>query len=241
MTPAVSISGLRFSYGGPAVLIDVELEIRAGEFIGVVGPNGGGKSTLLKILLGLLEPGKGRVEVFGKPPLAGREHIGYCPQFVSFSRSFPITAAELVMLGRLGKRPAFGGFSKLDRARAAEALEATDTRSLAQRRLLTLSGGELQRVLIARALVSQPDLLILDESTSNVDHVAGIDIFELLRKLNERVTIIVVSHDIGFISSYVSRVACLNRTLEIHPTADIDSDVLNRLYGAGVSMIDHHH
>jgi len=223
------------------VLKDVDLEIETGEFIGVVGPNGGGKSTLLKLVMGLFEPIRGEVLVFGKVPALGREHIGYCSQFISFSRTFPITAEEVVMLGRLGGSGRFGGFNETDHATARKAMQLTDTEELAPRQLKTLSGGELQRVLIARALVSEPEILILDESTANVDHLAGVEIFKLLKKLNERMTVIVVSHDIGFISSYVNRVACLNRTLEIHPTAEINKEVLDRMYGAGISLIDHDH
>jgi zinc transport system ATP-binding protein len=241
LSPAIRLRDVSFSYGGPPVLEHVDLEIAADEFTALVGPNGGGKSTLLRIVLGLLNPSAGTVEVFGRPPLEARHLIGYCPQFVSFSRSFPITAGEVVMLGRLGPAAAPGRFGARDLEAARAAMRSTDTEGLQERRLGTLSGGELQRVLIARALASRPRLLVLDESTANVDHRAGAEIFELLARLSEHMTILVVSHDIGFVSSYVGRVACLNRQLEIHPTAEIDSEVLNRMYGAGMSMIDHRH
>ncbi|MGE0387638.1 MAG: metal ABC transporter ATP-binding protein [Gammaproteobacteria bacterium] len=239
MTAAVQLDGVTFDYGGPPVLVDVTLEIRAGEFFGLIGPNGGGKSTLLKIILGLLEPSSGSVRVCGLPPREGRVRIGYCPQYISFPRGFPITVEEVVMLGRLGisRRP--GGFGAGDRREAARALQATDTVRLAARTVGELSGGELQRVLIARALAAAPEILVLDESTANVDHHAGIEIFDLLKRLSERLTIIVVSHDIGFISPYVTRVGCLNRSLECHPIDALDSHVLDRLYESHAVPINH--
>ena len=241
MEPVIRISDVNFSFGGPAVLKDINIELQHGEFIGLVGPNGGGKSTLLQLILGQLKPTKGSIEVLGRSPLQGREGIGYCPQFISFSRQFPITAGELVMLGCLNSSLSVGGFAAGDREQARTAMRATDTEPLWKRGINQLSGGELQRVLIARALATNPKILILDESTANVDQHAGLEIFELLRSLNEDMTIIVVSHDIGFISSYVTRVACLNHSVEVHPVTEIDDEVLQRMYTGAIGMIDHAH
>lgn len=241
MSSAISVRGLSFSYGGPLVLQDIDLDVKPGEFIGLVGPNGSGKSTLLELILGLLSPTRGSIEVCGTSPLQGRSCIGYCSQFASFSRDFPITVEEMVMLGSLDAGSPLGGFRAAERAAADTAMTATDVAELGRRRLSSLSGGELQRVMIARALAGRPAVLILDESTANVDHHAGEEIFHLLRSLQENMTIIVVSHDIGFISSYVDRVACLNRVLEVHSVSEIDQDVLERLYGDHVAVIDHAH
>jgi zinc transport system ATP-binding protein len=241
MTAAIEIRGVSFSYSGPPVLSAVDCTIERGEFFGLIGPNGGGKSTLLKIVMGLLEPDAGTVTIAGKPAAAGRARIGYCPQHIAFPRRFPITALEVVMLGRIGIGASIGGFSGADRAAALAALAHTETQALGSRAIGELSGGELQRILIARALVADPEILILDESTANVDHHAGIEIFDLLQRLSPRLTIIVVSHDIGFISSYVGRVGCLNRTLECHPVAELDAAVLARLYEAHTKLIDHAH
>ncbi len=241
MTPVIRIKDVSFSFGGPAVLRDINVDLLHGEFIGLVGPNGGGKSTLLKLILGLLEPTTGHIEVLGHSPSVGRAGIGYCPQFVSFSRQFPISAGELVMLGCLNSGLSLGGFGAKERTSARTAMQATDTEALWARPVGELSGGELQRVLIARALATEPKILILDESTANVDHHAGLEIFELLRSLNENMTIIVVSHDIGFISSYVTRVACLNHSVEVHPVTEINDEVLQRMYTGAIGMIDHAH
>ncbi|MEJ2644510.1 MAG: ABC transporter ATP-binding protein [Gammaproteobacteria bacterium] len=239
--PVVRLADVSFSYGGPLALEHVSLEIAEREFLGLVGPNGGGKSTLLKIVLGLLEPDAGRVTVFGRPPAQARGQIGYVPQYTAFARDFPMSVEEVVLLGRLGRTRLWGGYRRQDRALARRAMEETNIADLARRRLNTLSGGQFQRMLIARALTSEPRLLILDEPTANIDLRAEQNIFDLFRRLNERMTVLVVSHDIGFITQYVSRVACLNRTLVCHPTAALSGDIIKDLYGTPVRMIEHTH
>jgi len=237
----ISIDNVSFSFDGPLVLDHVSLTVIKGEFLGIVGPNGGGKSTLLKLILGLLEPDSGRVTVTGKSPKRGRSAIGYVPQYAAFERSFPITVEDAVLLGLVGKSQRVFGYSGEDYQRASDAFRETEIEDLKDRLLSTLSGGQLQRVLIARALVSKPEILILDEPTSNIDSRVEEDIFDLLKKLNERSTILVVSHDIGFISEYVTRVACLNRTLVCHETAAISGKTIEELYGSSVHMIQHSH
>lgn len=238
---AVEISDLSFRYGSLSVLESVELEIGQREFIGVVGPNAGGKSTLLKILLGLLQPGSGRVRVLGTTPAKARKRLGYVPQHPTFPRDFPITVSRTVLMGRLGVTRLFGGYAADDHKIAERAMAETEIRPLAHRRLATLSGGQLQRVMLARALVAEPEMLLLDEPTSNIDTRLESEIFDLLRELNKRMAIVVVSHDIAFISGYVQRVACLNRTLVCHDTAAIDGRTLQELYGSDVHMVAHHH
>lgn len=237
----IKVDNVSFSFDGPVVLDHVSLDIMKGEFLGVVGPNAGGKSTLLKLILGLLEPDSGRITVLGKSPKRGRSAIGYVPQYASFERSFPITVEDAVLLGLMGKSRLIFGYSSADYQRARDSLRETEIEDLKDRLLHTLSGGQLQRVLIARALVSKPEILILDEPTSNIDSRVEEDIFDLLKKLNERSTILVVSHDIGFISEYVTRVACLNRTLVCHETAAISGKTIEELYGMPVHMIQHSH
>ncbi len=223
------------------VLRDIDLEVKEGEFLGLVGPNAGGKSTLLKIILGLLRPTSGHVTLFGKPPRTGRVKVGYCPQYTQFSRNYPITVEEVVLLGRLGRTRILGGYTRHDHEVAHLSMESTEVLSIKRENISDLSGGQLQRVLIARALACEPEVLILDEPTANIDQRVEVDIFELLKKFNQRMTIIVVSHDIGFISEYVTRVACLNRTLVCHETSELTGDSIEKLYGAHVSMIEHTH
>lgn len=238
-TPAITLENVSFAYDGVPALEDVSLDVAEGEFLGLVGPNGGGKSTLLRIVLGLLAPDAGRVSVFGLPPARARGALGYVPQFAAFRRDFPVTVEETVLLGRLGTTRALFGYRAQDRAVARRAMEETGVAELSARPVGTLSGGQLQRALVARALAGEPRILLLDEPTANIDLRAEGDIFELLKALSARMTIVVVSHDIGFISQYVTLVACLNRTLLCHTTAPITGAVIEQLYGAPVRMIRH--
>lgn len=241
MTHSLVFQGVSYGYGdGPDVVSNVELEVGEHELIGLIGPNGGGKSTLLKLAAGLLKPREGTVRVFGRAPHEARDEIGYVPQFALFSRDFPITVAQAVLLGRLG-----GGFglrwSAADRAAASRAIEETELGPLADRPLVALSGGELQRVLIARALAAEPRLLLLDEPTSNLDQRAEEDIFALLSKLANRMAVVLVSHDVGFVTDFVHRVACISRTLICHGTSELTGEVINELYGHPVRAVHHAH
>lgn len=237
----IKIRDLHFNYGDAPILEDINIDIQRNEFIGMVGPNGSGKTTLLKIILGLLAPDHGAVEVLGKPPLQSVKDVGYMPQFAPFSRDFPISVEETVLMGRLGKTSSMGFFSKEDKQLAAESMEAVEILDLRKRSIGSLSGGQLQRALIARALTCNPKIMILDEPTANVDMKVEKDIFDLLKKLNEKITIIVVTHDIGFISQYINRVACINRTLICHPTSELTGETIENLYGTHVHMVHHHH
>ncbi|MCZ6526279.1 MAG: ABC transporter ATP-binding protein [Gammaproteobacteria bacterium] len=241
MQTVIEFEDVSFSYGHSRVLEDVSLCIGQGEFFGLIGPNAGGKSTLLKLMLGLLTPDQGKLSVFGKSPMARRSRIGYVPQYPSYVRNFPITVEDVVTLGRLAVTSSIIGFNKVDKAFTHKALKAVEIDGIAKRQIDTLSGGQAQRMLIARALVSEPEILVLDEPTANIDVRAEEDIFALLKQYNEHMTIIMVSHDIGFISGYVDRVGCLNRTLVCHNTEDISGKIIDELYGAPMKMIDHAH
>ena len=239
--PVIAVEDLSFSFGGAPALKGVNLQVFAGEFMGLVGPNAGGKSTLLRLILGLLEPQVGRIRVLGLPPREARRRLGYVPQHPGFPRDFPISVEQVVLMGRLGVGPRVGWYRAADRAAARKALGEVEADDLARRRIGTLSGGQLQRVLLARALVGQPEVLILDEPTANIDQRLEGDIFDLLAVLKGRLTILVVSHDIAFISSYVDRVACLNRTLICHRTDAVSGDLIRQLYGEDVRSVAHRH
>lgn len=237
--PVITLEDVSFDYGGPPVLEHVNLSVQRGDFLGVVGPNGGGKSTLLKLVLGLLEASAGRISVLGRKPVEARRLLGYVPQFATFPRHFPVSVEETVLLGRLGNTRPVLGYRKADREIARRTMAETEIGDLCARPIDSLSGGQVQRVLIARALASEPEILILDEPTSNIDMRAETDIFDLLKTLSTRMTIVIVSHDIGFISQYVNLVACLNRTLLCHTSSPVSGETINRLYGAPVRMINH--
>ena len=241
MKTAIQLDNVNFAYDMLTILEDINLRVEVKEFLGVVGPNGGGKSTLLKLILGLLKPSRGIIKIFGESPAKQRINIGYVQQFATFPRQFPISVQETILMGRLGATTSWLGFNKQDKAIAQQAMETTHIAHLSQRQIGRLSGGQLQRVLIARALTCQPKILILDEPTANIDQRVEEDIFDLLKALNKELTIIVVSHDIGFISAYVNRVACLNKTLLCHKTTSITASELEQLYHIPVRAIQHLH
>ena len=237
MSAVLDIQNVTYFYGPVPVLQDISLQIEEEEFFGIIGPNAAGKSTLLKLILGLIKPEQGSIKVLNHRPDSVRENIGYVPQHPTFRRDFPITVLEVVALGQLGRR--YGPVQLRNSLDAA--MNAVELTEIADRQISTLSGGQLQRVLIARALACQPEILILDEPTANIDLPTEENIFGLLKQYNEHMTIVVVSHDIAFISGYVDRVACLNRTLVCHRTEDISGKTIEDLYGSSVKMIDHHH
>jgi len=242
MNPVIEIDNVCFTYTREPVLKNISLAIAEEEFLGIVGPNAGGKSTLIKLILGLLEPDSGTIRVLGKTPAVSRSHIGYVPQYPTFSRrDFPINVRDTVLMGRLGITNWYGAYSGEDHSIAREAMEAVEVSDIANRPIGSLSGGQLQRVLIARALACKPEILILDEPTANIDMRVEEDVFGLLKQYNDHMTIIVVSHDIGFISGYVDRVACLNQVLVCHTTDEISGKTIEELYGAPVRMIHHLH
>ncbi len=239
MSAGICIRSLNFAYSKLPVLENINLEIEAEEFFGLIGPNAAGKSTLIKLLLGLLMPDSGEILIKGQPPLKARHLLGYVPQHPTFPCDFPITVEEVVMLGR--QSPTYGWFDRQDRQAARVAMQAVEIADIARQPIKTISGGQRQRMLIARALISHPEILILDEPTANIDLQAEESIFSLLKQYNDHITIIVISHDVAFISEYVHRVGCLNKTLICHATAAIDGKIIAELYGGAVRMIQHVH
>lgn len=239
MERVVDLRGVEFSYGGHLVLNDIHLAVDRGDFLGIIGPNGGGKTTLLRIILGLLTPYRGEVRVFGSVPKKAAQKMGYVPQYSLFDPTFPITVIEVVLMGLL--RPSHLGvwYSKKEKRAAMAAMEETGVYDLRARHFGRLSGGQRQRVLIARALVSNPLLLLLDEPTASVDHQLEEDIYSLLKEINQDITIILVSHDLGVISSCVNRVACVNQRLVVHSTTDLDRDRVEEIYGRPITIIEH--
>ena len=239
-SPVIAFENLSFRYDDRPVLEEVTLTVAPGEFVSVIGPNGGGKTTLLKLILGLLRPQQGRLRVFGLSPARARPRIGYMPQYAHHDPQFPTTPMEVVLMGRLRGR-VFGPYLGTDRKRALEALDEVGMADRSKHPFSTLSGGQRQRVLIARALVSDPELLLMDEPTSHIDITAENDFFDLLKKLNERLTILIVSHDIGFVSTRVKSVVCVNRRVVVHPTSGLTGEAIRELYDRDVCVVRHDH
>jgi len=237
----VKFKGVCFAYDGAPVLDEVSFTIQERTFISIVGPNAGGKTTLLKLMLGLLKPSRGTIEIFGQNPEKARPRIGYMPQYVQFDPNFPVTVLDVVLMGRLGNGVRFGPYGKADKEIAMEALHKLEMDKAKNRPFMALSGGQRQRVLIARALTAEPELLLLDEPTSNVDMAVETELFELLNTMSETITVVVVSHDLGFVSQYVQSVVCVNRRVMMHPTTAVTGDVISALYGSDVRMVRHDH
>jgi len=235
----VRLEDIWVHYNGVTALEGVSLTVDQGDFLGIIGPNGGGKTTLLRLILGLVNPSHGTVSVLGKAPEQSRKDIGYVPQHNLFDRSFPISVGETVIMGRYGRTGLFRRYRREDRVRAEAALQTVGLLEHRDRQIGKLSGGEQQRVLIARALATEPKLLLLDEPTASVDSTAQTEFYELLEELKQRIAIIMVSHDIGAISIYVNKIACLNRQLVYHGSKEITAEVLEATYKCPVQLIAH--
>jgi len=237
----IACHDLAFGYDGGTILQGVNIRIPAGDFVCVVGPNGSGKTTLLKLALGLLQPTSGRIEVFGQSPQHSRRRIGYVPQHPRLDPLFPISAVEVAMMGRLGRTPAWGRWRHSDQDRARDALFEVGLSDRADAHYATLSGGQKQRVLIARALASDPDLLLLDEPTAGLDAHIEKGFYRLLEQLNHRLTIVLVSHDLGFVSGFVKSVVCVGHEVLVHPTSEINGKIIADLYGSDMRLVRHDH
>jgi zinc transport system ATP-binding protein len=235
----VRLKDVRVSYGGIPALEDINLSILQHDFLGIIGPNGGGKSTLLKVLLGLVKPNSGSVSVFGKPPEQARSQIGYVSQHYSFDRYFPASVWDVVMMGCYSRTGLFRRYDHQDRAATAKALARVGMLEHSNKQIGRLSGGQQQRVFIARALVAEPKLLLLDEPTASIDSSIQTEFYELLGELKKNLTIVMVSHDIGAVSVYVDKIACLNLQLYYHGSKEITAEILEATYKCPVQLIAH--
>jgi zinc transport system ATP-binding protein len=238
-TEAVKLENVWMRYDGVTVLEDISLSVERGDFLGIIGPNGGGKTTLLKVILGLVKPAQGRVSVLGRSPEKSHRDIGYIPQYNLFDRNFPISVRDTVLMGCSGTTGLLKRYSRQDRERTREALEIVGMLPYQDHQIGRLSGGEQQRAFIARALVGRPKLLLLDEPTASVDSALQTGFYELLVKLKDEMTIIMVSHDISAVSVYVDKIACLNRELFYHGSKELEPEVLEATYKCPVQLIAH--
>ncbi len=225
-------------YGSVTVLENVTFSVPERETLCVVGPNGGGKSTLLKVLLGLVGYQKGEVKVLGRDPRTARTRVGYMPQQIQIDPLFPIDVEGIVRMGRL-KSSGLGFYSKKDHIATEQSLEEVGLLELRKEPFIRLSGGMKQRALIARALVNDPEILLLDEPTAMVDAHIEAKLLGHLKELHRRMTIVLVSHDAAFVSSLVDEVLCVKKTAVLHPLESVEDDALKRLYGDNVKAVIH--
>ena len=237
----VQFKNVTFSYDKSITLDDVSFTIDEGDFIAVVGPNGGGKSTLLKLILNQIKAVSGEVTLFGKKGNASLNKIGYVPQFITHQQDFPLKLIDMVLQSKLRSNSLFFKYSKEDVKKAEELLEQLKISQFENRFLQELSGGQRQRALIARALLDDPELLILDEPTASVDISVEQDIYELLHTLNKKMTIVLVTHDVNFVSKYVNRIFCVNRKMNSHKIDEVcsDSNSDSEMYDEPMKHIKH--
>jgi len=226
-------------YDGIPALEAINLSIESNNFLGIIGPNGGGKTTLLKVIIGLIKPNRGKITVLGMPPEQGRKYIGYISQFNLFDHDFPISVLEVVLMGRYNKSGLFQRYSEEDRKTALAALKTVEMLGYKDRQIGKLSGGEQQRVFIARALVTNPQLLLLDEPTAGIDPNMQAEFYKLLHKLKEEMAIVLVSHDISAVSIYVNEIACLNHQLFYHGSKEVSAEELEKTYRCPIQLIAH--
>jgi zinc transport system ATP-binding protein len=237
--PAIEMKDVYFSYKKTPILENITFALKQGDFLGIIGPNGSGKTTLLKLMLGLIKPDRGIIKILGKPPHHVKHRIGYVPQNTDFNVTFPISVLDVALMGRLSRSRIGKWYSGEDFPSTEDALRKVGMWKHRRVSIGSLSGGQRQRVFIARALATDPDLLFLDEPTASVDLEFGTNLFDLLHQLNETVTIVTITHDVGVISRHVKSVACVNKSLTFHSDKQISAEMIDDAYQCPVDLIAH--
>lgn len=246
----IRLEKIHYAYGDKAVLKNVNLDIKRGDFMGLVGPNGGGKTTLIKLILGLLKPDRGSIYLLDSPIETFKDwnRIGFVSQKANtFNKGFPATVFEVVSMGLTAKIGYFHFMKRKDKEKVLAMIDQVGMGNYAYQNIGNLSGGQQQRVFIARALVSDPELLILDEPTVGIDYQNVERFYELLHELNSKqnITLLLVTHDTGAMTEYATNVVCLNQTLHFHGKADeysaLSAEYLSEIYGHPVQVIVHDH
>jgi zinc transport system ATP-binding protein len=236
MANLFEMHSLSASYGANTVLQDVNFKVNENDFVGVIGPNGGGKTTLLKVILGLMKPAKGNL-VFNETLLNGNS-IGYLPQLSTGDANYPVTVTDIVLSGLMMGKSIFSRMSSSDKLKARKVIEELGLTGMSKSNLNELSGGQIQRVFLGRAIIGNPRLLLLDEPGNFVDTTFENDFYEKLKDLNKRMAILMVSHDVGTISAHIKSFACVNRSLHYHPSHEITNEDL-LAYGCPIQLVTH--
>ncbi|MCD6459814.1 ABC transporter ATP-binding protein [bacterium] len=234
----ITFNNVSFNYNKRTILQDISFSVAERESICLIGPNGSGKSTILKLILALLTPNSGEITVFGTSPEQAKLHIGYMPQHINYDPFFPINVKEIVLMGRLNNKNK-GFYCRFDKFAAQEVIDELGLTDLSNRQFCELSGGEQQRVLIARALVSNPQLLLLDEPMANVDTLIEKKLSDILKTLQKRMAVIMVSHDLGLVANIFQKVICVNKKAYVHKTDQLDGTMINQLYGEKIRLVNH--
>ncbi len=237
---AIVADKVSYSYGNQLALEEVSFTIEKGDFVGIIGPNGGGKTTLLRLMLGLLRPDIGTITLLGAPPLRTRNKVGYISQETSLNTTFPISVKDVILMGVTGQKGPGGRYTSYDLQKAETIIDRLGLASVKERQIGSISGGERQKALLGRALFGDPEILFLDEPTASVDASGEDEIYNHLRLLNQSgVTIVIVTHNIGVLSRYVKSVACLNRRLYFHPDGRLDEETIEKTFGCQIDLIAH--
>jgi zinc transport system ATP-binding protein len=239
MPPAIEVKDLWFSYEKTPILQDVNFTLEQGDFLGILGPNGGGKSTLLKLMLGILKPDRGEIRILGEVPHDAKHRVGYVPQSTDLNVTFPISVLEIALMGRLSRSRLGKRYSREDRRKTEELLDRVGMWDYRDVSVGKLSGGQRQRVFIARSLATDPEILFLDEPTASIDSEFETDLYDFLEQLNQKVTIVVITHDIGAISRSIKSVACINRQLIFHGEGKVTPEMIDMAYSCPVDLIAH--
>ena len=238
--PVLDVRNLWVKYDAHTVLEDVSLRIQGpGEILGIIGPNGGGKTTFLKAVLGLIPISKGDISVFGLPPEKARQYIGYVPQYSKFDFDFPINVMEIVLTGRLKRAGLFRRYSEEDNEAALKALEIVGMSDYKDAQIGEISGGQRQRVFIARALSNDPKFLLMDEPNTGLDTFMQDELYRILDELKKKMAVIVISHDIGAVSAHMDKIACLNRRLYFHDSKEVSQEDFAAAYGCSIDLVAH--
>lgn len=238
MEKIVTLENISAGYAEEVILQHIDLTIKAQDFIGVIGPNGGGKTTLVKVILGLLKPMSGKLTLFDSKAEPGRRAMGYLPQVIKTDQKFPISVQDVVLSGLAERGKLFRRFTSKDRKQAVVLLDQMGIANLAKNNIGELSGGQMQRVFLCRAIIANPRLLILDEPSTYVDNKFEHDLYNILSDLNKQMAILMVSHDVGTITYYVKTIACVNRQLHYHASNIISQEQLAS-YNCPIQIIAH--
>lgn len=240
MNKLIELKNVWAGYNGRMILENINLSVFEKDFIGIIGPNGGGKSTLLKVILNLLDISKGTINYYENTKEITEMRFGYLPQIISFDTKFPINVMDVALSGLMNKQKLIKRFTSKEKESAEALLHKFGVYKYKNRPIGELSGGQIQRVLLSRALISNPSVLLLDEPNTFVDSNFEQELYDQLVELNKNIAIIIVSHDLGMVSAKVKTIACVNQTLHYHPSNEINNEVL-KSYNCPIDLITHGH